>query len=286
MKRVKTTTLILAALALLVGNLPFGVTQQAHAGVLLNFSSPVPGTIADVNGNGTGFDTRLPGTGASLPSDDPNLNLTAGGLLITTTQTDFNYGGVNLGVAEAPGFYLQGVGNSDIIASTLVDNLANFAGSDQLCLYVGTSSSNVLRGGFTYGGGANVNGVYALTENNASTGNNDISPFVSSPNAFSPGDDVVLSIERINGLWSIAWNDLSNPSASGQSPSLDIASLDSQPNLYVGIYAANPSSPFITNDLVNFSVTTTPEPSTLTLFGLGVVGMAAYGRRRRKRPVT
>src|SRR5436190_23698079 len=87
---------------------------------LLPFSSPQPGTILDTNGNGTGFTTRLPGTGGSLPTNDPYLQLASGSLLITSTLTDLNYGGVDLGIAEAPGLLLPGVGQNDLTISTLV----------------------------------------------------------------------------------------------------------------------------------------------------------------------
>jgi hypothetical protein len=62
----------------------------------LDFSSPAGG-ILDSNGVGTGFTSRLPGTGTALPSSDTNLFLdTANGLLdILTTSSDYNASAYN-----------------------------------------------------------------------------------------------------------------------------------------------------------------------------------------------
>jgi PEP-CTERM motif len=269
-------TLLLLVLLLLAG------VRQARADILLTFNSPVPGTIADVNGHGTGFPTRLPGTGAALPPNDPNLQLAAGHLLITSTHTDLNYGGVNLGVAEAPGVFLPGIGNRDFVASMLVQGIQVPHGSDQLLLYAGTSSGNTLRGGLHDGN------VYILVENNAGTGNLDSLLFISSANAFAPGDDVALSLKRESGIWSLAWNDLSNPSASGQSPGFDVSSLNTATSLYVGVYAADAGTAIPqTNQLDYFFVSANsgpavPEPSTLALIGIGVAGLLGYSWRSRK----
>ena len=45
---------------------------------ILDFRGPVDGSIRDAAGQGTGLTRRLPGTGAALPADDPNLTLDVG----------------------------------------------------------------------------------------------------------------------------------------------------------------------------------------------------------------
>ncbi len=60
-----------------------GVLSSQSFATTLDFDVPVPGTINDANGLGTGFTHRLPGTGAALPANDPNMELlTAPGRLL------------------------------------------------------------------------------------------------------------------------------------------------------------------------------------------------------------
>ena len=115
----------------------------------LTFESPIGATIADENGAGSGFTHRLPGTGGSLPANDPNISLLAnpGRLTIRSTHSDIN-NGVNLGDLEAPGFFLQGVAGQDFSISALFRDVHVPNGSDQLFLYVGGSASRVVRAGF------------------------------------------------------------------------------------------------------------------------------------------
>jgi hypothetical protein len=241
------STLLLGLLGVLIYAFGFGPeTPPPPDYIHLTFEAPVPSTLRDRDGNGTGFTTRLPGTGSFLPENDPHLQLTQGALLITSTYANFHYRGINLGVAEAPGVLLKAPSNRDIEVSTLVQRIAVPHAADQVFLYVATSASNLLRGGF------HQEGFYILLENNASTGNLDKPIFTSSIRAFSQGDDVALSLIRRKGLWSLAWNNLSNPPVSGRSASFQIPSLESVAELYVGIFAANAGAPVPHTNQVNY----------------------------------
>ena len=129
--------------------LTFAATSRG--GLILTFDAAVPGTLADKNGLGTGFTHRLPGTGASLPTNDPNMDLLSspGRLLLTSTRADINQGNVsrNLATLEAPGVFLSSVGSSDISVSALFRSVSVPNPSDQLLLYVGVSSEKALRVG-------------------------------------------------------------------------------------------------------------------------------------------
>ena len=147
---------ILCAAVVLLG------VGQANGAINLTFDTPVPGTIADINGLGTGFTHRLPGTGGSIATNDPNMDLLAnpGSLLLTSTRADINqYNTRNLHVLEAPGVFLSNVGTQDISISALFLNVVVPNASDQLELYVGVSSEKVLRAGVHDGE------VFIFTEN-------------------------------------------------------------------------------------------------------------------------
>jgi hypothetical protein len=60
--------------------------------ITLDFNSPSPGTLNDTNGLGSGFTHRLPGSGSSIATNDPNLTLDTGAsrLLVVSTRSDFN----------------------------------------------------------------------------------------------------------------------------------------------------------------------------------------------------
>src|SRR5262249_39982534 len=118
-----------------------GIGSPLSAGAQLTFDAAVPGTIADKDGNGTGFTTRLPGTGSTLSTNDTNLDLSTspGHLVLTTTQSDINQTGhSNLPQLEAPGLLLQNIGTQDFMLSTLVLGInVSHSPSDQVWLYAG-----------------------------------------------------------------------------------------------------------------------------------------------------
>jgi len=118
-------------------------TDTAIANVLLSFDAPVASTIPDTNALGTGFTHRLPGTGGSIPVNDPNLNLLSmpGYLSFRSTRSDINQlngFGRNLGALDAPGVLLSGMVGQDFRVTAKFDDVQVPDLSDQLLLYVGT----------------------------------------------------------------------------------------------------------------------------------------------------
>lgn len=253
--------------------------SPATAGfITLTFDAPVPGTLADRNGLGTGFTDRLPGTGHALPTNDTNMDLLSspGRLLLTSTHADINQHpgptGSNLGHLEAPGLFLPNLGLHDFSISGLFRDVRVPNASDQLFLYVGTSETNVVRAGF------HELDVYMIVENQ---GSGDQRPFLSAFDAFMPGDDVMLTFGRTSGVWRQSWENLTNPSASGFSPGFSIPWLDGEKDLYVGVLAANAGSDTsFTAKLDTFDVARVPEPATLTLLGTGLIGVFVFSCRR------
>ena len=239
----------------------------ASAGsIVLEFDMPVPGTIQDQSGLGTGLSHRLPGTGGALPINAPNLDLASfpGSLLLTSSDSDIN-GARNIDVLDAVGFFLPGVGTDDLSVRASVKAVAVPNPSDQLMLYAATSSGSIIRAGFHDGY------VYHLTSNQ---GFGDSIDFSTGPTAFSPGDDVEITLARIAGLWRISWNNSSNPSASGISFPLSYTWLDSAADLYVGILASNARStiPFTSQiEMLSVTTATVPEPSVVVLAATGAV---------------
>lgn len=248
---------------------------RSSLGITLTFDSPVPGTILDSAGLGTGFTHRLPGTGATLPADDPNMTLRTetGELDLRSTNADINGGGINLGQLEAPGFLLPNVGSVDVSLSAEFRNVRVTGLSDQLLLYFGDSASNVVRAGM------HESNVYLIIANRGAF---DTFPFASGTDAFTTGDDIVLNFGRSNGLWQLSWQNLTNPTKSGASPQVSIPWLDAINDLYAGVMACNArSGTSFTASL--HSVTAVPEPSTWVMVAGGIACVSWGVWRRRKR---
>ncbi|HTY87997.1 MAG TPA: PEP-CTERM sorting domain-containing protein [Candidatus Acidoferrum sp.] len=239
------------------------------------FDTPIPGTIADGFGLGTGFTDRLPGTGSSLAANDQNLLMQTGsGLLsLQSSRSDINHS-VSLDQLEAPGFLLSGVSGMDVSISALIRNVQVPNASDQLLLYFGTSATSVVRAGI------HQLNVYLIVENQ---GNGDVRPYLSDYNAFAPGDDVLLTFGRTGGLWQLSWQDLTTPADSGSSSPVSFPWLDAQDNLYAGVMASNPGSntPF-TAQIDTLTVTVVPEPSTISMFSVCASGLLLLRRRHKK----
>jgi hypothetical protein len=152
----------------------------------LNFTTPAGG-ILDSNGVGTGFPSRLPGTGTAFVGSDTNLFLdTANGVLnITSTSGDYN-GGANEPINESLGVALSLLGFSgseDLNASLVFPTLPPTVSYDQAGLYVGIDTNYITRAGwidFTALG--SPKGKEQYSENVTPGGNN------SPPGSAAPGN--------------------------------------------------------------------------------------------------
>ena len=251
---------------------------------LLDFNAPVANTITDVHGLGTGFTDRLPGTGGAIPRDDPNLNLQSmpGYLAFQSQRADinqFNGFGRNLSNLDAPGVSLTNMIDRDFRITAKFDDVSVPGLSDQLLLYVGTNAENVLRGGFHEAGSPSV-GQYVLAGN---TGAGDFGfPGIGVPGSFAAGDDIVLSLSRIDGQWSLEWDNLTNSAASGSFTGASVPWLDGEDTLYVGLMhmdARNTTSQIAKIDYFCVEVEPVAEPSCGILAVTALIGTRALCRR-------
>lgn len=252
----KTKSILLSLIAIL------SVCGELTSTATLTFDSATPGTIADSAGLGTGFTSRLPGTGLSLPLNDSNMHLLTGSglLILQSTHSDINHS-ENLGQLEAPGFFLPGVAGQDVSISAVFRDVRVPNGSDQLNLYFGTSATSVVRAGF------HELQVYLINEDQ---GAGDVRTFLSPFDSFTPGDDIQLTFGRTAGLWQLTWQNLTAPSASGTSPSISIPWLDAASDLYAGVIASDAGTPTTFTAKID-SITVIPEPSCAALLLTGIV---------------
>ena len=248
------------------------LTASLNAGVTLDFNAPVPGTLTDSHGLGTGFTTRLLQTGSAIPINDPNLDLltSPGHLLITSTKADINNGGTNLAGLEMPGVFISGVGSADLSVSAVFENVHLPNGSDQLTVYAAADAHTIVRAGL------HEQQVYIISPNNGGGDMNVFSPH----NSWTPGDTIEVTLARQSGMWSLSWDNLTAAS-SGSLPAVSLPWLDSQPDLYFGILAANAgtNSSFI-GQVDRFSVNVVPEPASVVVWGLLALPFTAAVRWR------
>jgi hypothetical protein len=260
---------------MLAGIAAVGLLHAAstHASSLtLNFSS-AGGTILDTNGVGTGFTARMPGTGADITGNDTNLLLNTGtGVLQmhTSPGADFN-GQVAMSSASVVGINLSSLGFSggnDFTATANFINITNFLlNPDQLCLVVGTSSTDGIRAGFI-----NFSQFHATnTDANEdfgvlmSAGSDAFGRYYGTP----VGASMTVQISRIGGAWSVKVNGLDrmpNSSADGTGTPEPPTFLDSASDLFVGVVAMDVfnDSPWNVN-LDTFSVSVSGNnPPTIT----------------------
>jgi hypothetical protein len=257
--------------------------ERTECNTSLTFNSPVPDTLNDANGIGTGFTHRLPGTGSALPANDPNMDLVTapGKLRLTSTHADINqppYGGTgnNLPILEAPGSYVPGIEDKDVVVKAIFEDVGVPNGSDQLLLYAGVNENRVIRAGIHAGN------VFIISANN---GAGDINTF-GALNAFSTGDDIEVTLSRRSGLWSLSWNNLTTL-GTGSLPGVSFPSLDAEPDLYFGVHAANAGSEqSFSAQIDDFSVTCVPEPSTSVLIATSflAMGVRRFTPRRLRIP--
>ncbi len=203
----------------------------------LNFLSSINGTIPDSAGQGTGFTTRLPGTGAPITGNDPNLTLNTDG---GTLQ-------VSAGATEYIGVPLSSVGvtsSEDFSVSLPLANVQYPNASDQAGIFIGTSGTQVFRGGI-----ANLAGTpFAFSAQTNGSGDSNIQSIAGL--APSPGDNIVLTLSRASGVYSLQLNNLTTPAKSGSIPITQPAFLTGVSGLVAGAFVVGP-----TETLQGFSIT-------------------------------
>ncbi|MDZ4780454.1 MAG: hypothetical protein SGJ19_09405, partial [Planctomycetia bacterium] len=201
----------------------------------LSFNAPSPGTLLDKDGVGVGFTHRLPGTGDGLSNTDANMDLEPGingRLLLKSTNANAN-GGVNLEALEAPGVLQEGIGQDDFNLTATFLNVQLPNSGDHLTLYAGTAWNNTVRVGF------HESNVYHIAINR---GFGDEILYSTAVNAFAPGDDVTLTLSRRMGNWSVSWQNHTNPAASGESTAFELAFLNVEFDLYLGVQHTSPTT--------------------------------------------
>jgi len=230
--------------------------------IMLKFDSPVPATIKDKNGLGTGFTHWLPGTGEAYSLDQPNPNFDllaqSGFLQVRSTRSNLEVsgGGSHLNPsAVTPALYITGVSGKDLTISVLIKDIHVTLESDQFVLFAAASIGKQLRGGcHVWSSGANPR-QYTLSSNR---GGWDGKEWFGPTGAFAEGDKVRLSLSRTGGSWGLAWNNYSQ-GTQGKSPSFSFPWLDTEPNLYCGIWYANPTNDNPkTSRIESFSVSVGP----------------------------
>jgi hypothetical protein len=215
----------------------------------LDFRKPVPGTLRDAAGRGTGVTHRLPGTGAKLTDPDGHLRLnTAKGLLeLTTTNSDLNNrffveNGEYFGLRLAD---LGFTGTEDFAVSATVINAPPLKVIGQFGLYAGVRSDRNIRGGVF----SPDPGKYILNLVLNEDGRDRDSHFVGllSPGnprlnlGPSPGDDLRLTLRRAGGKYTLTVENC-NTGGSSTLATRHPAYLDGARDLYVGLFGANTGS--------------------------------------------
>ena len=246
---------------------------SAGNGPSLNFTSAVSGTVLDSGGQGTGFTTRLPGTGSAVPANDPQLtvNAAAGTLTFLSTASDVN-GQINLAAADFIGFPLSAAGvtlNEDFSVSATFRNVQYGEALDQFGIFVGTAGDNLFRGGALFSDGAAVSTT-------GTTGGVDQNVQMDAAHAPSPGDDVTFTLSRTGGTWAMTVQNLTTPEKSGTLPIVQPGYLNGVTGLVAGVFANNArnSSPITetvssfalggAGQIVNLQVTSTALTSSRT----------------------
>lgn len=209
----------------------------------LTFDGALEASIRDATGLGTGLTQRLPGTGSRLPERDPNLRLDTvkAQLELTTTRSDIRnqvrlFQGEYLGIRLADfGF----TGKEDFAVTAVIPNTPALEDYGQFGLYAGTRSDQNIRGGLIkWGWGRTDPGqnTQFLVNNNGGADTD-----LYKVGLLSPGTSLRLTLLRTGGKYSLTVENLTEGGAS----TLQIRHpeyLDGQPDLFVGLFGANPYS--------------------------------------------
>ncbi len=206
----------------------------------LDFDRAGQGGIRDANGLATGLPVRLPGTGADLPANDPNLvlNLEKKQLQLTTTNTDLNtqyrlHRGEYLGVRLSD---LGFTGKEDFAATVTIPNIPALKEVGQFGLYAGAWSDRNIRGGLLSSPREPGQYTQFLVNNNDGKDAN-----FGRVGLLSPGSSLRLILRRSEGKYALALEDLTT----GSTSTLTIPHpefLDGEKDLYVGLFGANTQS--------------------------------------------
>jgi len=207
----------------------------------LSFDRPVEGSIGDANGLGTGLTHRLPGTGSRLAAQDPNLRLDPdkAQLQLTTTRTDIN-GQRRLWMGEYLGVRLADLGftgKEDFAVTAVVPDSPALEDYGQFGLYAGTKSDRNIRGGLIKWGNRDPGQNTQFLVNNNGGPDTD----VYNVGLLSPGTTLRLTLRRTGGKYALAVENLTD----GGTSTLTIRHpefLDGEPDLFVGLFGANPYS--------------------------------------------
>jgi hypothetical protein len=207
--------------------------------VHLDFTRPVPGTLLDRVGQGTGLACRLPRTGSSLPERDPNLRLLpeARALQLTTTRSDLNTQ-ENMPTGEYLGFRLADLGFTgpeDFEISATIPNIPGLKVVGQFGLYAGSASDTNIRGGLIRRPAPDSYHLFLV--NNCLGIDDDINEV----GLMTTGDDLRLTLRRQSGRYSLVVDNLTRNSSS----TLEIAHpafLDAENDMYAGLFGANTQS--------------------------------------------
>jgi hypothetical protein len=207
----------------------------------LTFDGDRPQSLHDANGVGTGLTHRLPGTGARVAAQDPNLRIdsAAGLLALTTTRSDINRQ-VRLRDGEYLGIRLSDLGftgREDFAVTATVPNTPALEDFGQFGLYAGTQSDRNIRGGFIKWGNRDPGYNTQFFVNNNGGADTDVHKV----GLLSPGTDLRLTLRRTGGKYSLTVENLTD----GGSSTLAIRHpefLDGETDLFVGLFGANPYS--------------------------------------------
>lgn len=203
----------------------------------LAFRDARAGTVADATGAGTGFTHRLPGTGSALAPSDPNLRLipASGRLELIATGSDLNTR-FRLEQAEFPGVRLSDLGFTgaeDFEVTVKVAEIPAMAFVGQFGIYAGVAADWAVRGGLV---SQREPESYRQFVVNTRDGRDKDAYFIG---LGTPGDDLRMSLRRINGKISMAVENLT----SGATSSLAIRHpefLDGHADIVVGVFACDP----------------------------------------------
>jgi hypothetical protein len=255
--------------------------QFSFGGTLtLNFTAPVPGTIEDTGGNGTGFTTPLSGTYATSP--DTSLLLGSGTLAVTgpSAGADFN-GQANIGTMQAPGIQLSSLGFTGTqdfsVSATFSVPSGAFSDYGQIGVYVGSTSSNLTRDGFVNVGA--LGGAQFYGTNN--TGGDSGTAFSAQP-TLTDSDILTATISRTGGVFN---ETVKEGALTFNVTPTDPTFLNSFSDLTVGIYSTNtPGETAFASTFDSFTATVdVPEPGTWALMLGGVAFLFAVQRMRLRR---